>query len=705
MRSPSAAWSSDTAPVADPRTPNLFIIGAPKAGTTFMHHALGMVPDIFMSAVKEPGFFTSARDQRRGLGYYLDAYFAKAAGHPVRGESTPWYLYSDEAIERIAALPASEPPEFLILVRRPSRRALSMYLDQVRLNREARSFEDAVATEVELMESGELVPDVRQRYVWGGLYHDHIVRWRERFGPDRVHVMVLEDIIAEPEQSWADLAALLHRDLGPCRLDEVDDRARNQSGRLRWPRVDAFLRAVAGRDWPIIEAGKRVLPPGTHRRLLQTVGRLNRTPTDDGHAASDDATLDRLDDYFEPEVRRLELLLGRSLRAWRPAAVEAARPDESAAEAPDRSITIVHLLARSHRRGAELVAMELAAELEVRGHRSRLVALGPALGGGHEEGLVPLADSEGVGLRDLVTRVRRLRRLLADEPADVVLAHGGWAAQVAALTVRRGGPLLVWQRILGFPPEVWGPVRRLWWRAIATRVDVGVALTDELESELRGLGFDKPVWVIPNSRRPDRFMAIDRATAAAQLRSELGDPGDLPLIGFVGHLVHQKRPDRALEVVARLREMGSPVHLVIAGDGPLRPALEADVRARGLDELVTLLGHRADVEVVFGGVEVALLTSEAEGIPGVAIEALMAGCPLVTFPVGGVDRVIEHGITGLVTDRHDPGEMAEAVASLLADDARRRAMSDQARLRTESFTASSAAAVYAARLSAALAAR
>jgi glycosyltransferase involved in cell wall biosynthesis len=89
----------------------------------------------------------------------------------------------------------------------------------------------------------------------------------------------------------------------------------------------------------------------------------------------------------------------------------------------------------------------------------------------------------------------------------------------------------------------------------------------------------------------------------------------------------------------------------------------------------------------------------------VAIEALMAGCPLVTFPVGAVDQVVEHGVTGLVTDRHDPVEMAEAVASLLADDARRTGMSDQARLRTKSFAASSAATVYAARLSAALAAR
>jgi glycosyltransferase involved in cell wall biosynthesis len=252
---------------------------------------------------------------------------------------------------------------------------------------------------------------------------------------------------------------------------------------------------------------------------------------------------------------------------------------------------------------------------------------------------------------------------------------------------------------------VWGPRRRLWWRAIAARVDIGVALTAELESELRRLGFDKPVWVIPNSRQPERFMDLDRAAAASRLRDELAVPSDLPLIGFVGHLVRQKRPDRALDVVARLRQMECPVHLVIAGDGPLRGILAAEVVARDLTGSVTFLGHRPDVEMVLGGVELALLTSEAEGIPGVAIEALMSGCPLVTFRVGAVDQVVDDGLTGVVIDGHDPADMAEGVASLLADDGRRTAMSDQGRRRTERFSASAAATIYEERLRAALAAR
>jgi glycosyltransferase involved in cell wall biosynthesis len=298
-----------------------------------------------------------------------------------------------------------------------------------------------------------------------------------------------------------------------------------------------------------------------------------------------------------------------------------------------------------------------------------------------------------------------VRRLLAGEPVDVVLAHGGWAAQIAALAAPFGGPVLVWQRILGFPPEVWLPSRRWWWWAVARRFDVGVALTADLEEELRRLGFAGPVWVIPNSRQPDRFVAVDRAIASARLRAEIGVDHDVALIGFVGHLVDQKRPDQALEVLARSLERDCRVHLVVAGDGPLRPDLEGEVRRRGLDRSVTFLGHRPDVEWVFGGVELMLLTSDAEGIPGVAIESLMAGCPVISFPVGGVREVVDDGVTGVVLANHDPACMAEAVVTLLVDDEARHAMSRAGRLETARFSASATAQIYAERLAAFLADR
>jgi len=366
---------------------------------------------------------------------------------------------------------------------------------------------------------------------------------------------------------------------------------------------------------------------------------------------------------------------------------------------------ILHVVSRSQRRGAELVALELADELDRLGHRNRVVALGPAFDGRREPGLAPLGTSRGQRPPDLVAGAWRLRRLLVAEPQDVVLAHGGWAAQVVALAVRRRGPLLVWQRILGLPDKVWRPGRRRWLTAVAGRFDAAVALIAEQEDELRRLGYRGPVWVIPNFRKADRFRAIDRDAARARLRAELGVSEGTPLVGFVGHLIRQKRPDRALEALARLRSQGCGAHLVVAGSGPLRTDLDARAHHLGVDGAVTFLGQREDVEWVLAGVDLTLLTSEAEGIPGVAIEALMAGCPMVSVPVGGVAHVVEHEVTGLIVDGDEPAVMADAVARLLANDEARRAMSRESRTRTDRFSASAAATVYAERFRESLARR
>jgi glycosyltransferase involved in cell wall biosynthesis len=372
---------------------------------------------------------------------------------------------------------------------------------------------------------------------------------------------------------------------------------------------------------------------------------------------------------------------------------------------PATPIRILHVVSCSQRRGAELVALELADELDRLGHRNRVVALGRAFDGGQEPGLAPLGAWRRQGPPELALGAVRLRRLIAHGRVDVVVAHGGWAAQVVALAVPFGGPLLVWQRILGWPDKVWGGLRRRWLSTVARRFTAAVALTEDQEAEFRRLGYRGPVWLIPNFRQPVRFSDLDRSVAARRLRAELGITEETPLVGFVGHLVSQKRPERALEVLARLRAQGCPAHLVVTGTGPLRPALEARAERLGVRTGVTFLGQRHDVEWVLGGVDLALLTSEAEGIPGVAIEALMAGCPMVTVPVGGVTEVVEHGMTGLVLDQDDPAVMAKAVAVLLADGEARGRMSRESRARTDRFTASAAAAVYVERIAEALAHR
>ena len=355
---------------------------------------------------------------------------------------------------------------------------------------------------------------------------------------------------------------------------------------------------------------------------------------------------------------------------------------------------ILQLVGRSHRRGAEVVALELAHELEALGHESRFAAIGLGHDGGRDPALPPVTHQRTTGPRAVLASVVPLRRLIVRDRIDLVLAHGAAAAGSAALARRRDRPLVVWQRILGFPPEAMRAGKRHWLRFIASRTDAVVALTTRLAEETRELGFLGPVWLIGNSRNPERFVHVDRRKAQARLRAETGVAPDLPLIGFVGHLVPQKRPERALDVLEGVLARNQPAHLVIAGPGPLRTRLEKEVAERGLISDVTLLGHRSDIETVYGGVELVVLTSDSEGIPGVALEALLTGCPVVTFPLGGVGAVVENGKTGIVLDRPDTGVMADHVVQLLRDPECRHQLGAEGRRRADAFSMRRAANEY-----------
>ena len=278
------------------------------------------------------------------------------------------------------------------------------------------------------------------------------------------------------------------------------------------------------------------------------------------------------------------------------------------------------------------------------------------------------------------------------------MAHGGRAVEAAVLVRRRGHPLVVWQRILGFPPSIWRPVSRWRWRAVVRRIDAVVALTPDLGEEVRRLGFAGPIWAIPNFRDPEPFVAVDRKLAGAALRAELGVDDGVGLVGLVGHLIEQKRPDRALDALETIHALGEPAHLVVAGDGPLRARFEQEVARRDLGSSVHVLGARDDIAHLLAAIDVLILTSDSEGLPGVLIEAQMAGCPIVTVPVGGVRDVVDDGETGVVTEEVDQAELAGRVVDLLRDPLLRGRLGERARRRAVRFSSSRAAGTYAARL-------
>jgi glycosyltransferase involved in cell wall biosynthesis len=145
----------------------------------------------------------------------------------------------------------------------------------------------------------------------------------------------------------------------------------------------------------------------------------------------------------------------------------------------------------------------------------------------------------------------------------------------------------------------------------------------------------------------------------------LDRPRDLPLL---------------LDAFANLaREMPS-ARLLVAGDGPDRPAVLRGIASRGLAGRASLLGHLADVGPLFAAADVFALTSRGwEGLPTAALEAAAAGLPVVLSAAGGAADALVDGESGRLVPRGDAAAWARVLGALAGDPERRRRMGARGR--------------------------
>lgn len=190
---------------------------------------------------------------------------------------------------------------------------------------------------------------------------------------------------------------------------------------------------------------------------------------------------------------------------------------------------------------------------------------------------------------------------------------------------------------------------------------------------------------IPAAYLPSEIYLPPGSHRRGDLRAELGLAPSTPLVGTVAVL----RPEKALEVLleahARTLTRVPGVHLVIAGDGGRRGALVAHADRLGIAESVHFLGMRADVDSVIGSLDVAALCSDREGTPLMAFECFANRTPLVATAVGGLLDLIEDGVSGVLVPRRDPGALADAIATLLGDPARRARLAEAAAQRLDRY--------------------
>ena len=311
--------TTEEASVRGPAQPDFLIIGAPKAGTTALHAALSQHPDVFVTNPKEPKYWLcddapppawrgpgDAHSQQEWIWrrHEYERLFEPAAEHQVRGESTPFYLWSRGAHRRIAeALPEVR---VITVVRDPIDRAYSNWMHLWSDGLEpVGDFEKAFALQDERILAG-WAPFWRYRGLGRyGEQLEHLFRYVDR---ERVLVLRYRDIVDEPAVTVDRTCAFLG--IAPGRVDQIPrDNSRNFVEPGWRPRLVG----------PVVRAGARLgayAPPQLWRRAstplvasLSGAGEAHRP-----HLTAEQRA--RLLPSFSEDIHRLAALTGGDFEDW-----------------------------------------------------------------------------------------------------------------------------------------------------------------------------------------------------------------------------------------------------------------------------------------------------------------------------------------------------------------------------------------------------
>ena len=279
-----------------------------------------------------------------------------------------------------------------------------------------------------------------------------------------------------------------------------------------------------------------------------------------------------------------------------------------------------------------------------------------------------------------IGEVAALRRAVRRFKPDVIHVHWMVPQGVAALVAAREIPWVV-TTLGGDVYALRGPL----WRAVKSHVLQRAAAVTTMNLDMR----DR---LIALGSPPERTTVLPMGVDLDRIRSAgAGVAREPGRILFAGRLVEKKGVAVLLEALGRIPS-GIDWSLDIVGDGPLRPELEA--AARGLTEPVRFLGQqtreelamsmrRADVVVV---PSIRAGSGDQDGLPVTLLEAMGIGCAVVASRLAGIDEAIEDDVSGILVAPRDAGALATALAQLLEDPSRRKALGAAAARTAERYS-------------------
>jgi glycosyltransferase involved in cell wall biosynthesis len=348
-----------------------------------------------------------------------------------------------------------------------------------------------------------------------------------------------------------------------------------------------------------------------------------------------------------------------------------------------------------------LRVLAVTADLRTGGAERHLATVLPALDRGRFEAHVCCIERRGALADDLARRdvpvvsldaggsergapdaYRRLRAHIAQVQPHVVMTHGLKASVLGRTAARAcATPVIAgWKHNCGHVGHH-GALDRLSERMLGplTSRYFGVAF-GQVPYLVGYLGIDpRKLRIIHNGIETGAYRPAPRDPAAM---AELGLTEHTPVVAVVAVLRKEKDHPAVLRAMVEVRRRLGDARLLLIGDGPDRPALEAMTSTLGLQQAVTFLGDRSDVPRLLTLADVVVLASvTVECFPYAALEAMAMAKPVVATAVGGLPEMVEDGVTGYLAPPRNPMMLARRMLDVLTRADRGAAMGTAGRRR------------------------
>ncbi len=322
-------------------------------------------------------------------------------------------------------------------------------------------------------------------------------------------------------------------------------------------------------------------------------------------------------------------------------------------------------------RGGQSQALLTVAGLRARGHDAQLLSV-------RKSPLARRAAAAGIPVHEVAKNARRaraallLRKLLSQQNYDVLHANEPHALTAAWLAGGQGRAYVVVSRRVAYPLSVSGLGRKRY--QMVQRI---LAISHFVEKSVleSGMPPEKVAIVYEGVEVPP----LATAEARRQAREHWGITGNEKLLGCIGYLLPEKGQEIAIQALSKIRMKIPPTRLLLAGDGPCRPALEALVRQLGMEDEVIFAGFVEDVTRVYVALDGFVFPSLAEPLGTSLLAAMAWELPVVAVASGGVPEYVKDGDNGLLAAQPDPDLFSAGMLRILSDESLATTLGQKAR--------------------------